>query len=56
VVELELLCGQYGVKREIGGRKISPLVNSIAIKRELFAFNYKQLRIGWIRVSKMFGQ
>jgi len=38
VVELELLCGQYGVEREIGGRKIPPLVNSITIKREFFAF------------------
>jgi hypothetical protein len=33
VMDLELLCGQYGVEREIGGRKIPPLVNSIVIKR-----------------------
>ena len=46
MVELELLCGQYGVEREIEGRKIPPLVNSIAIKREFFAFKL-QANMDW---------
>jgi hypothetical protein len=33
LVDLELLCGQYGVEHEIGRRKILPLINLIAIKR-----------------------
>jgi hypothetical protein len=47
VVELKLLCGQYGVEREIGGRKIPPLGNSIAIKREFFAFKL-QTTTDWL--------
>ena len=38
LVGLELLRDQYGVEREIGGRKIPPLINLIAIKIEFFAF------------------
>ncbi len=43
VIDLELLCGQYGVEHEIGGRKIPPLINSIAIKREFFAFKLQAI-------------
>ena len=50
VVALELLCAQFGVEREIGGRKIPPLVNSIAIKREFFAFKL-QATTDWLDKS-----
>jgi hypothetical protein len=50
MVDLELLCGQYGVEREIGGRKIPPLINLIAIKREFFAFKF-QATTDWLDKS-----
>jgi hypothetical protein len=50
VVEFELFCGQYEVEREIGRRKILPLVNSIAIKRKFFAFEL-QATTDWLDKS-----
>lgn len=47
VIDLELLCGQYGVKRKIEGRKIAPLINYIAIKRNFFAFKL-QVTTDWL--------
>jgi hypothetical protein len=47
VVNLELLCDQYGVERKIGGRNIPPLVYSVAIKKEIFAFKL-QTNTDWL--------
>jgi hypothetical protein len=41
---------QYGIEREIGGRKIPPLVNSSAIKREFFVFKL-QATMDWLDKS-----
>ena len=43
VVDLELLCSQYGVECEIGRRKIPSLINSITIKREFFVFKLQTI-------------
>ena len=43
VVDLELLCGQYELEHEISGKKISPLINSVAIKREFFTFKLQAI-------------
>ena len=50
VVDLELVCGQYGVEREIGGRKIPPLINSVAIMIKFFGFKL-QATINWLDKS-----
>ena len=50
VLDLELLCGQYEVKRKFGGRKIHPLIKSVAIKREFFAFKL-QVTTDWLDKS-----
>jgi len=47
VVDLKLLCGQYGVERKIEGRKIVPLINYVVIKREFFTFKL-QATADWL--------
>ena len=50
VVEFKLLCGQYRVQHEIGGKKIPPLLNSSTIKRECFAFKLQAITV-WLDKS-----
>ena len=38
MVDLELLCDQYGFECEIGRRKIHALINLVAIKKKFFTF------------------
>jgi len=47
VVDLDLLCGQYGVDCEIEKRRMIPIVNFVAIKREFFAFKL-QATTDWL--------
>ena len=50
VVDLKLLCGQYGVECEIGGKKIFTLINYIGVKRKFFTFKI-QATTNWFDKS-----
>lgn len=50
MIDLELLSAKYSIEPELNGRKIPPLIISIAVKREVFSFKL-QATTNWLDKS-----